>query len=82
MGITPDITIHDRRPTLKSAALAVVAALRMQKFADEWAQNRKIHEQLKAKLEGMKRNGRRGAGMGMAHSAKKNIGGSQLRIAR
>ena len=82
MGITPDITIHERRPTLKSAALAVVAALRMQKFADDWAQNRKIHEQLKAKLEGMKRNNRRGVGMSIAHSAKKSTGSSHLRIAR
>lgn len=82
MGITPDITIHDRRPTLKSAALAVIAALRMQKFADDWAQNRKIHEQLKAKLEGMRRNSRRGVGVGMTLSAKKSTGGSQLRIAR
>ncbi|EMD68941.1 hypothetical protein COCSADRAFT_278465 [Bipolaris sorokiniana ND90Pr] len=82
MGITPDVTIHDRRPTLKSAALAVIAAFRMQKFADDWAQNRKIHEQLKAKLEGMRRNSRRAVGVGMPLSAKKSIGGSQLRIAR
>jgi hypothetical protein len=43
MGITPDITVHDRRPKLKSAALAVIAALRMQKLSEGWAQNRKIH---------------------------------------
>lgn len=80
MGITPDITIHDRRPKLKSAAIAVIAALRMQKLADGWAQNKKIHEQLKAKLEGMKRNS--GRGMGIPYSARKNVGGSHLRIAR
>lgn len=67
MGITPDLTVHERRPKLKSAALAVVAALRMQKLADGWKVNRKIHEQLKAKLEGMRRNG--------GGSARKKIAG-------
>lgn len=55
MGITPDVTVHERRPKLKSAALAVIAALRMQKLSEGWAQNRKIHEQLKQKLESMRR---------------------------
>jgi hypothetical protein len=80
MGITPEVTVHDRRPKLKSAALAVIAAIRMQKLADGWAQNRKIHEQLKAKLEGMRRNA--GRGVGVPTSAKKSVGGSHLRIAR
>jgi hypothetical protein len=64
MGITPDITVHERRPTLKSAALAVIAAIRMQKFSNDWAQNRKIHDQLKQKLESMRRaSGRRGGAL-------------------
>jgi hypothetical protein len=63
MGITPDITIHERRPKLKSAALAVIAAIRMQKLSEAWAQNRRVHELLKSKLESMRRqSGRRGAG--------------------
>jgi hypothetical protein len=76
MGITPDITVHERRPKLKSAALAVIATLRMQRLSKGWAQNKKIHEQLKMKLESMRRqNGgaRRGMGNGIA---------SGLRIAR
>ena len=77
MGITPDVTVHDRRPKLKSA---VVAAIRMQKLADGWAQNRKIHEQLKAKLESMRRNS--GRNVGVPTSARKSVGGSHLRIAR
>lgn len=55
MGITPDITVHQRRPKLKSAALVVIAALRMQKLSEGWAQNRKTHDQLKQKLESMRR---------------------------
>jgi hypothetical protein len=69
MGITPDITVHDRRPKLKSAALAVIAAIRMQKLADAWSVNRKIHEQLKAKLEGMRRTN------GVGASARKALRG-------
>jgi hypothetical protein len=66
MGITPDVTIHERRPKLKSAALAVIAALRMQKLSEGWAQNRKIHDQLKQKLESMRRqNGRNGKSGGL-----------------
>jgi hypothetical protein len=82
MGITPDITIRQARPSLKSAALVFIAAIRMQKLADGWAQNRKISEQLKAKLEGMRRSsGKAAGGMGMG-SARKLDGGSRLRIAR
>jgi hypothetical protein len=67
MGITPDITIHERRPKLKSAALAVIAALRMQKMSEGWAQNRKIHDQLKQKLESMRRqSGRKSGGLRIA----------------
>jgi hypothetical protein len=55
MGITPDITIHERRKSLKSAALVVIAAIRMQKMSEGWAKNRKIHDQLKQKLESMRR---------------------------
>lgn len=55
MGITPDITVHERRPKLKSAALAIIAAIRMQKLSEGWAQNKKIHEQLRQKLESMRR---------------------------
>jgi hypothetical protein len=67
MGITPDITVHERRPKLKSAALAVIAAIRMQKLSEAWAQNRKIHDQLKQKLESMRRqSGRKGGALRIA----------------
>lgn len=62
MGITPDMSVHERRPKLKSAALAVIAALRMQKLSEGWAQNRKIHDQLKQKLESMRRQSGRKSG--------------------
>jgi len=63
MGITPDVTVHERRPSLKSAALAVVAAIRMQRLAEAWAVNRKVQEQLKMKLESMRRAGKGRGGL-------------------
>jgi hypothetical protein len=65
MGITPDITVHERRPKLKSAALAVIAVLRMQKLSEGWAENRKIQEQLKQKFASMRRQSGRKSGVGM-----------------
>jgi len=55
MGITPDVSIHSKKPTLKAAGLAVMAALRMKKLSDGWAANRKVHAQLVKTLEGMRR---------------------------
>jgi hypothetical protein len=59
MGITPDVTHHARRPTLKSVGLAVIAVNRMRKFSEGWAAHRKVHVQLVQKLESMRRQGRR-----------------------
>jgi hypothetical protein len=59
MGITPDMSIHTKKPTLKAAGLAVMAAIRMKRLSDGWAASRKVHAQLVKTLEGMrKRSGR------------------------
>lgn len=55
MGITPDLTIRQRKPTLKSVGLMVIATVRMQKMQQAWAGNKKLHEALMKKLEGMRR---------------------------
>jgi hypothetical protein len=60
MGITPDVTHHARKPTLKSVGLAIIAVNRMKKFSEGWAAHRKVHVQLVQKLESMRRQGRRG----------------------
>lgn len=62
MGITPDESIHTKKPTLRAAGLAVIAALRMKKMSESWAANRKIHAQLVKTLEGMRRKSGRMAG--------------------
>lgn len=55
MGITPDMTIRERRPSLKAAGQAVIAAIRMKKMQRAWAGNKKLHESLLKKLEAMRR---------------------------
>lgn len=55
MGISPDRTVREKKPTLKTVGTAVVAMLRMQKMAAAWSENKKVHESLLKKLESMKR---------------------------
>lgn len=59
MGIHPDLSIHGRRPSLKTAGLAVIAAIRMKKWQQEWAASKKLHDGLMKKLESMRRGGQR-----------------------
>ena len=55
MGITPDMTIREKKPTLRTVGWTVIATLRMQKMQQAWAGNKKLHESLLKKLEGMKK---------------------------
>jgi len=61
MGITPDITVREKRPSLKTAGLAVVACVRMQRMQQAWAGSKKLQESLLRKLDAMKR--RQGSAM-------------------
>ena len=67
MGISPDISIREKRPSLRTVGLAVVAGLRMRRLGKEWAGSRKVHGEIVRKLEGMrgrKRGGEVVKGMG------------------
>ena len=55
MGITPDISIRQKKHSLKSVGLAVLASVRMRRLQQDWASSKKLHESLLRKLEGMKR---------------------------
>jgi len=55
MGITPDHTVREKKPTLRTVGLAVLATVRMQRMQVAWAENKKVHESLIKKLESMKR---------------------------
>ena len=55
MGVTPDQTIREKRPTLRTMGWMVIAILRMQRMASQWAGNKKLHESLLKRLEMMRR---------------------------
>ncbi len=46
MGIVPDQSIREKRPSLKSAVIVVIATLRMRRLKNEWAKQVKIKERL------------------------------------
>jgi len=56
LGLTLDTTVRDegKRVSLKSVGLAVLATVRLQKWALDWAGSKKLRESLLRKLEGMK----------------------------
>lgn len=54
MGITPGPATRQKRVSLKSVALGVIATIRMQKKSAAWAGHRRVQESLLKKLEGMK----------------------------
>jgi len=54
MGITPDISFHQRRHSLKSVGWMIVGCVRMMKRKEEWAGSKRVQESLVRKLEGMK----------------------------
>lgn len=65
IGITPDATIREKKPSLRVIGFAVIASLRMQKMREAWAGNKKVQEALVKKFEGMRRGkGRTSLGAG------------------
>ncbi|QIX00600.1 hypothetical protein AMS68_006117 [Peltaster fructicola] len=55
MGITPDQTFRQRKPSLRTLGLTVLATIRMQKMSAAWAENKRTQETLVKKLESMKK---------------------------
>lgn len=55
MGITPDVSTREKKHSLKTVGLAVLASIRMRNMQQDWAGNKKLHENLLRKLEGMRR---------------------------
>ena len=55
MGVRPDMSYHERRPSLKSVAMAVRAAIKMRNMAEGWAANEKVHEALVRKAQQTRR---------------------------
>ena len=55
MGITPDISVREKKHSLKTVGLAVLGCVRMRRMQQAWAGNKKLHESLLRKLEGLKK---------------------------
>jgi len=71
IGVSPDVAVREKKPSLKSVGLAVVATVRMQKMQAAWAESKKVHDSLMRKLEGMKRTTVAQQGHGQAQALKK-----------
>lgn len=55
MGITPDRSFHERRPSLRSVVFMVMAAGRISKREKEWRGQVRVKEGLVRCLEGLKK---------------------------
>ena len=55
IGLTPDISFRQKKHSLRTVGLSIVACVRMQKMREAWAGSKKLQESLLRKLEGMKR---------------------------
>lgn len=62
MGITPDRTIHEKKPSLRTVAIMVIAGVRMRRGAEKWAKSKKIHERLVTTVEAMRGKARKSIG--------------------
>jgi hypothetical protein len=62
MGITPDRTIREKRPSFREVAIMVRATVRMKRGAEQWAKSRSIHERLVTSVEAMRRKSRKSLG--------------------
>lgn len=60
----------DKKPTLRSVSLMIVAGLRMQRFANAWAAEKKIKAGLLRSLEGVKRRRREASGLKLEENTK------------
>lgn len=59
IGFTPDATIREKKPTLRTVGFAIIASIRMQKMREAWAGNKRVQEALVRKFEGMRRGSKR-----------------------
>lgn len=62
IGVTPDYSYREKKTSLKTVGLAVVASIRMKNLAKQWAGNKRLHEVLMKKLEGVKSQRRQASG--------------------
>jgi hypothetical protein len=54
MGISPDRTFRNRRPSLKTVGQAVIFCLRAKKASAVWADSKRVQEALVRKMEAVR----------------------------
>ena len=57
MGIYPDRTIREKRPTLRAVMQMVIATIRMRRRKEAWEVNKEMQMQLAKTLERQRRRG-------------------------
>ncbi|KAI9834453.1 MAG: hypothetical protein M1826_002607 [Phylliscum demangeonii] len=62
MGITPDRSIREKKPGLRSFVLLAVAVVRMKKLKEQWAQTVKVKEKLVATFKQSRKNAQKKIG--------------------
>lgn len=62
MGIVQDVSVREKKHSLRTVGFTIIASIRMRKMAQAWAGNKKVHESLLKKLDGMKRAKQRALG--------------------
>ena len=55
IGIEPDISIREKKHSLKTVGLSVIACVRMRKVREAWAGSKALEESLLRKLDGMRK---------------------------
>ena len=59
MGISPERSIRDKTPSLRSVALMVIASLRIRRRQEEWARTKLVKESLVRTLQQTRKKSRR-----------------------
>ncbi|KAH0543998.1 hypothetical protein FGG08_001765 [Glutinoglossum americanum] len=60
IGISPDRSIRERRPRMRSVIWLVVSCVRMRRMQQEWGASKKLHASLAKTMEQVRRRSRRG----------------------
>ena len=55
MGVVPEVSVHEKKRSLKTVALGVLAMVKMKRRCEDWAESRELQEKLLKKLSVMKR---------------------------
>lgn len=55
MGVVPEPSVHEKKHTLKTVALGVLAMVKMKKRQEGWQESKELQEKLLRKLSVMRK---------------------------